>query len=63
MKIEGPTSEGRFCGVLSDNERETIIEWLYAMTGYTKEYWENKEDDELARLFEENLFEENLKEK
>ncbi|MEK4951919.1 hypothetical protein NST12_16630 [Bacillus sp. FSL W8-1127] len=49
--------------MLLDNERETIIEWLYAMTGYTKEYWENKEDDELARLFEENLFEENLKEK
>ncbi|MGG3879608.1 hypothetical protein [Bacillus smithii] len=41
--------------MLSDNERETIIEWLYTMTGYAADYWEKKEDEELARLFEENL--------
>ena len=40
---------------MSDKERETIIEWLYTITGIGTEYWNKKKDDELIYLFEEKL--------
>lgn len=37
---------------MSEEKRESIIEWLYLMTGYAYSYWERKTDEQLEREYE-----------
>ena len=40
---------------MQESEREMLIEWLYTLTGISREFWEKKDDHELDRLYQLNL--------
>lgn len=40
---------------MTENERATLIEWLWVMTGIEKGFWNKKSDKELSNLYEQNL--------
>lgn len=40
---------------MTEDERMTIIEWLYVLTGTHRSFWQRYNDDTLERLYEKNV--------
>ncbi|MCM3227530.1 BH0509 family protein [Terribacillus saccharophilus] len=42
-------------GKLSKEEREHMVEWLYLMTGISRDYWNKQNDNNLTYEYESQI--------
>ncbi|GER73408.1 BH0509 family protein [Weizmannia acidilactici] len=40
---------------MNQSDREMMIEWLWLVTGYSREYWEKCSDEQLAKEYEDHM--------